>query len=148
MKLESIPPGQAKVFARLRALCLAFPGASEEIKWGHPNWVVNKKIFASYGTYHDRPSFGSKQTLAQQAILVEDPRFFVSPYVGKHGWTSMYTDKRVAWGLVEELIENSYRLVAPKRSIAELDGAAVRPAAGKKAAKKKAAKKKAARKKA
>jgi predicted DNA-binding protein (MmcQ/YjbR family) len=114
MKLARIPPDQVPVLERIRALCLALPGAVEEIKWGHPNWTVAKKIFAGYGFYADRPSLGTKQTLPDQALLCEHPPFFVSPYVGKHGWVSMWTDGKVDWGMAEELILRSYRLVAPK----------------------------------
>lgn len=121
MKPEAITAKQRPVYERLSAYCLEFPEAREEIKWGHPNWTVRGKIFASYGTYQDRPSFGSKQTVQEQAILIEDPRFFVSPYVGKHGWVSMYTDKRIPWRRVEDLIESSYRHVAPKTLVKQLD---------------------------
>ncbi|MEM7305632.1 MAG: MmcQ/YjbR family DNA-binding protein [Planctomycetota bacterium] len=129
MKLLSIPPGQAPILARIRKICLALPETSEAVKWGHPNFLVGKKIFAAYGVYHERPTFGSKQTLVDQALLVEDERFFRSPYVGKHGWVSMYTDGRLDWGLVEDLLVKSYRLVAPKRLVATLDGATDAPPA-------------------
>lgn len=115
MKIARLPPDQVPVLARIRGLCLALPGAVEEIKWGHPNWTVGKKIFAAYGFYAERPSLGTKQTLPDQALLCEHAPFFRSPYVGKHGWVSMWTDGKVDWGMAEELIRRSYRLVAPKK---------------------------------
>ena len=121
MKLLKLNLDQVAVLEGIRGICLSLPETAEEVKWGHPNWVVRKKIFAAYGSYHDRPSFGSKQTIVDQALLVEDERFFVSPYVGKHGWTSMYTDVLVDWGLVEDLLLKSYGLVAPKKLIARLE---------------------------
>ena len=132
MKLLRIPKTQERVLARLRKLCLALPEAREEVKWGHPNWTVRGKIFASYGAYQDRFSFGSKQTLPDQELLVEDARFFRSPYVGKHGWVSMYVDGDVDWGMAAVLILRSYGLVAPKTLAAQVDQAPA-PARRKKA---------------
>ncbi len=137
MKLPRLPPDQTQVLERLRGLCLALPGALEEIKWGHPNWTVGKKIFAAYGFYAERPSLGTKQTLPDQALLCEHEPFFRSPYVGKHGWVSMWTDGKVDWGMAEELIRRSYRLVAPKKLAASIDAgpskAKAKPAKAKKA---------------
>src|SRR6187397_111591 len=139
MKIGRLPPDQMPVLERLRELCLALPEAVEEEKWGHPNWTVAKKIFAGYGFYAERPSLGTKQTLPDQALLCEDPRFFRSPYVGKHGWVSMWTDGKVDWGMAEELILRSYRLVAPAKLAARLATVEPKPKPKPKAKKKTAA---------
>lgn len=123
MKLGELSKDQERVLGNLREICLALPDTSEAIKWGHPNFLVGLKIFAGYGYYGGRPTIGTKQTLVDQALLVEDPRFFRSPYVGKHGWVSLYTDGAVDWGLVEDLVEKSYRLIAPRNQVAALDAA-------------------------
>ena len=39
--------------ARLRKLCLELPGTRETLTWGHPNFRVGDKIFASYGDDED-----------------------------------------------------------------------------------------------
>ena len=52
-----------------------------------------------------------------------DPeRFFVPPYVGPSGWGGVRLDGKPDWRLVAALIEQGYRLVAPKRFLSELDG--------------------------
>ncbi len=59
----------------------------------------------------------------EQAVLVaSDPaRFFVPPYVGAKGWVAMWLDAaRVDWDEVGELVEESYRLIAPKGLVARL----------------------------
>lgn len=51
-------------------------------------------------------------------------RFFVPPYVGHKGWGQphIYLDGRcVDCRELADLIEESYRLIAPKRLIAALD---------------------------
>jgi predicted DNA-binding protein (MmcQ/YjbR family) len=62
--------------ARLRAICLALPDATEK---GDP------------------------------------------PYVGHKGWIGMRLDQRPDWNEVAEVVRRSYRLVAPKRLVANLD---------------------------
>ncbi len=106
--------------AMLRALSAKFPETSEVEAWGHPTFRVDDKIFASFGEHEGEPSIGCKQTRPDQAVLVEDPRFHVAPYVGRYGWIGIKVDQ-VKWPLVAELVEQSYRLVAPKRLVAKLD---------------------------
>jgi hypothetical protein len=48
-------------------------------------------------------------------------RFFVPPYVGPSGWVGIWLDRGVHWPEVAGLLEDSFRLVAPKRLIAKLD---------------------------
>ncbi|MCE9593464.1 MAG: MmcQ/YjbR family DNA-binding protein [Planctomycetes bacterium] len=131
------------VLAKVRKFCLALPGATETPTWGHPNFRVDAKIFAAFGHYEGRPSLGTKQTKPDQLALCSDPRFFVSPYVGKHGWTSARVDLGIEWGMLEDLVLRSYRLIASKLRVAELDA---RAAAKSKPARKAKAKKRVARK--
>ena len=60
-----------------------------------------------------------------QDVLVEaDPkRFFVPPYQGPFGWIGVRLDVDVDWDEVTELVEESYRMLAPKKLLAELDKA-------------------------
>ncbi len=105
---------------KLRKLAASFPETAELETWGHPTFRVREKIFASFGDHDGRPTIGCKQSHADQAILVEDERFFVAPYVGKHGWIGMYIDE-VEWPMVAELVETSYRMIAPKTLVKQLD---------------------------
>lgn len=117
---------------RLRALCLALPGATEKVAWGDPTWRVRNKIFAMQkGNYEGgRPSVWMKAPDGAQAMLVEaaPERLFVPPYVGNKGWVGVYLDGgRVDWKELAGLVEASYRLIAPKRLAAGLDGAGPSP---------------------
>ncbi|MGH3798745.1 MAG: hypothetical protein ACRDTD_01165 [Pseudonocardiaceae bacterium] len=52
----------------------------------------------------------------------DQDRFFVPPYVGQKGWIGVYLDgSDVDWDELGDLIADSYRLIAPKRLITELD---------------------------
>lgn len=111
---------------RLRRICLALPEASERLSHGEPTWFVrDKRAFAMYADHHhdDRLGFWCAAVLdSQQALVQDDPqRFFVPPYVGVRGWVGVRLDVPVDWDLVVDLVEDGYRLVAPRRLVAELD---------------------------
>ena len=111
---------------RLRATCLSFPETAERVSFGDPNWTVNGEGFgAQKGNYEGgRPSFWFKPAPGEQHVLVaSDPdRFFIPPYVGVKGWLAVYLDgPKLDWSEIEELIEDSYRQMAPKRALKILD---------------------------
>jgi predicted DNA-binding protein (MmcQ/YjbR family) len=111
---------------RLRKLCLSFPEATERLSHGEPTWFVrDKKVFVNFADHHhdDRVSFWCAATPeAQEQLVAAFPqRFFVPPYVGHRGWLGVWLDVPVDWDEVVALVEEAYRLVAPKRLVAELD---------------------------
>ena len=58
-------------------------------------------------------------------ILDEDPRFFVPAYYGPYGARAINLDVTdVDWIEIAELVDASYRMVAPKRLVSELDARA------------------------
>jgi hypothetical protein len=56
-------------------------------------------------------------------MLVESApgRFYRPPYVGHRGWLGVRLDVAVDWDEIAELVEDAYRIIAPKRLVAELD---------------------------
>lgn len=111
--------------ARLRALCLDFPEATEKEAWGDPTWRVKDRIFAMQkGNYAGgRPSVWFKAPTGTQALVLDrDPdRLFIPPYVGHKGWLGYYLDGRIDWKFLADLIVDSYRAIAPKRSAQALN---------------------------
>ncbi|WP_054055561.1 MmcQ/YjbR family DNA-binding protein [Alloactinosynnema sp. L-07] len=110
----------------LRAICLAFPEATERVSHGEPTWFVReKKTFVTYANNHhdDRVAFWcAAPPGAQEELVAEDPeRFFRPPYVGHRGWLGVYVDVEVDWAEIAEIVDQAYRLIAPKRLVAELD---------------------------
>jgi hypothetical protein len=110
------------LLARVRAISLALPDASEDINHGRPCFTVAKKTFAMFLDNHHgdgRIAIWCKAAPGDQGDMVEsDPkRFFVPPYVGPRGWIGVRLDApKPDWKLVASIIGDSYRLVAPKRS--------------------------------
>ncbi len=115
---------------RVRTFCLGFPEATEKLAWGEPTFRVKDKLFAMYASasnHHGagRPAVWIKATPANQDLVLQDnpDRFFKPPYVGPSGWIGVLLDRRPTWSAVQGLLDDGYRLVAPKRLIATLDGA-------------------------
>ncbi len=113
--------------ARLRRICLALPETTERLSHGEPTFFVRgKKVFVSYADRHhdDRLGFWCHAPQgAQQAVVQSDPqRYFVPPYVGGRGWIGVYLDvDGVDWDEITELVEDAYRMVAPRALLARLD---------------------------
>lgn len=115
----------------LRRLCLAFPEVNERLSHGEPAWFVrDKKLFVTFADQHhdDRLAFWCAAPEGAQESLVEaNPgRFFRPPYVGHRGWLGVYLDVDVDWDEVALLIRDAYRVVAPKKLVAQLENSEVR----------------------
>lgn len=117
---------------RLRAICLVLPETTERLSHGEPAFFVrHKKVFVTYADHHhdDRLSFWCHAPAgAQQALVESDPqRFFVPPHVGGRGWVGVYLDVErddAFWAEIVELVQDAYRMVAPRVLVARLDARA------------------------
>lgn len=103
--------------ARLRAICLALPEATEELMRRGPSYRVADKIFALERPRDDQLALWCKVPEGSREILLQaDPaRFFIPPYFGAKGWIGVGLDEAADWREVEGFVRRSYRLVAPKR---------------------------------
>jgi len=108
---------------RLREICLAFPEAVESGGVGDPSFKVRGKIFAMQHAMEGRPSLWVKAPDGVQELLVQavPDRFFRPPYVGHHGWVGMRLDVEFDWEELADLVDESYRMTAPKRLSAHLE---------------------------
>lgn len=114
--------------AHVRRVCLALPGAAEKVSHGRPNFFTTK-VFTVYGggtkgTHHLR--FDHSVLVLphpdEADALRSDPRFFTPAYYGPYGWIGLdLTAAEVDWSEVRELVEDSYRLTAPKKLVKALD---------------------------
>ena len=117
--------------AQLRRICFALPGVEERISHGRPTFRAGK-IFAAFGGSEKlRP--GEHRQVPSALIFQPDPlelpaideddRFFVPAYYGPYGGRAIdLADPDVDWQEVAELVDASYRQVAPKKLLSELDG--------------------------
>jgi predicted DNA-binding protein (MmcQ/YjbR family) len=112
----------APVLAKFRAICLSFPDTKETMTWGSPHFRVGEKIFAGFGDEDGECSIGFKLEMDHARAILRDERFTRAPYVGHKGWVSMDVSGATDWDQVRELVEESYELIAPKKSLAKLVG--------------------------
>jgi predicted DNA-binding protein (MmcQ/YjbR family) len=108
---------------KLREICLALPEAMETGGVGNPSFKVRDKIFAMRHGMKGRESLWCKAPPGIQGALVaaDSERFFVPPYVGHNGWVGIYLDGENDWAEIADLVEQSYRMTAPKRLVKTLD---------------------------
>ncbi len=119
-------PSAADALDHLRQIVSPWPEVDERVSHGSPTFWGGKKTFCNF--HESTEKYGGraiwiKATIAAQQDLVENApeRFFVPPYVGVRGWVAVRVDEGVDWALVEQLLEDAYRSVAPKRALAALD---------------------------
>lgn len=107
----------------VREICLSLPEVEERPFGGHeaPAFRVADKIFVKIS--EDLASFTCKAPAgAQEALVGGNPvRFFVPAYVGHKGWIGVNLIRPLDLDEVVDLIEESYRLTAPRRLAALLE---------------------------
>ena len=122
------------VIEHLRSFALGLPEAHEDFPWGESVVKVNNKVFVFLGSESEPTSDGSARDAGMTVKLAEshDEALAVNGAepthygLGKHGWISLpvgATDGPPAEVLCD-WIEESYRIVAPKRLVKLLDTAA------------------------
>lgn len=114
------------VLGKLREIALAMPEATEQIAHGRPTFRCGK-MFAMYGGSRKGETKSPISTAllfipdpGEKEALEKDPRFFVPAYVGAYGWIGVVLSLDSDWAEVAELLDASFRQIAPKRAIAQL----------------------------
>ena len=120
--MEDAGAGFLESIEQLRSICLVLPEATEQETWGEPTFRVRGKIFALFQSDEGRPAVWCKsQPELQEAMVGSDPnRFFVPRYLGHKGWVGTRLNGDVDWVDVAGLVDESYRMIAPKRLVAQL----------------------------
>jgi predicted DNA-binding protein (MmcQ/YjbR family) len=113
--------GHDQTLKKVRALCLALPESSEVEAWGHSTFRAGKKMFAAFGKGEEGLTLGLKVGHDRQEELLQDARFFPTPYAAHQGWVSLRLDGKTDWDEVARLIREAYRQVALKRMLEALD---------------------------
>jgi predicted DNA-binding protein (MmcQ/YjbR family) len=111
------------IVERVRGLCLAYPESAEVEAWGRPTFRAGKKIFALVSaSMLDPNSLVFKPLAEERPAYLERDGFYSPPYWGPGGWLAISLDERSTdWAEVAEIIDTSYRQVALKRQLAQLD---------------------------
>jgi predicted DNA-binding protein (MmcQ/YjbR family) len=113
----------------LREAGLAYPEVTEEFPWGHRTLKVKGKAFIFMGLGEEGFSLSVKLPQSNGAALMLP---FTQPTgygLGKSGWVSASFGARDTPPLemLRQWLDESYRAVAPKKLVAQLDGGAGTP---------------------
>lgn len=129
------PPITAETLGKLRAICLGLPEAYEEAAWTGTRWCVAKKNFAHVVAIVDGwpPAYAqaaqnggplSVLTFRLPIARLASPRYRRAPFF-KPAWFADILGLRLEadtdWDEIEELLVESYRVLAPKRLARRLE---------------------------
>ncbi len=122
-------------FERVRAIALALPEVNERLSHGAPSFFLRDKRPICY--FHDADFAGDGRISlmcpappgGQAARLALDSEVFFAPTPSASGvfkdWIGAYVDRLqespLDWHDIADVIEEAYRVVAPKKLIAEFE---------------------------
>jgi predicted DNA-binding protein (MmcQ/YjbR family) len=112
---------------KVREFALGLPGATEEFPWGETVAKVNKKVFVFLGVDDGSHPPGLTVKLTDEAAhahALTSPGAEPAGYgLGRAGWVRIPLAEQGAPAaeLLCDWVEESYRAIAPKRLIAEVD---------------------------
>ena len=107
--------------ARISDFCAALPETTRAIHADYAEFRVRKKIFAYYLHNHNSDGIISVCCRSELGENVDragrEPDLYYLPrYIGKRGWFGIRLDRRsTRWDEIENAIELSYCLAAPKK---------------------------------
>jgi hypothetical protein len=113
--------------ARVRQVCATLPEVEERLSHGSPSFFVRgKKTLAMFVDDHHGDGILGIWCAAppgvQAQMIDEDPDvFFRPPYVGHRGWIGVRLSATVTDTELRMILEDAYRVVAPKLLVAKLD---------------------------
>jgi predicted DNA-binding protein (MmcQ/YjbR family) len=112
-----------KVVDRLLKLALSYPEAWEDHPWDDTVVKVRKKIFVFVGIYDQQLSVTVKLPDSRDFALSFEWTEPTGYGLGRAGWVSARFPLRaeVPLDLLEEWIDESYRAIAPKTLVKQLD---------------------------
>lgn len=111
--------------SEVRSLALAFPEVEEKLTWDvHATFRVRDRIIAILS--EDESEARIKATKEEQtAMLASDPeKFYMPSHVGRHGWIGVRLEL-VDSDELRELLEEAWRLTAPKKMVRAFDETAI-----------------------
>jgi predicted DNA-binding protein (MmcQ/YjbR family) len=110
----------SRIAQAIRKHAMSYPETAEEFPWGESAFKVKGKTFVFM---HDGPegvSFSVKVPESRDLALSLPGAEPTHYGLGAKGWVTVKPDAATAMHVVEFLIDESYRAVAPKRVVAHL----------------------------
>ena len=105
----------------LKAHALSYPETTEAFPWGESAFKVKGKTFVFMRADPDELSFSVKLPHSRKQALAlpgSEPTHYG---MGAKGWVTLRPSAKTSLKLLRSFIDESYRAVAPKRVLAEMD---------------------------
>jgi hypothetical protein len=125
--LPYAPADVATATQRLRAICITLPEVTERLSHGSVTFFVRGRRTLCYlsddhhGDGRLALVYPAPDGVQAELLRCEPERFFRPPYVGHRGWLGLRLDIDPDWDEVEDVVQEAYRLVAPKTLVRRLD---------------------------
>ena len=106
---------------RIRKRALSYPQVTEEFPWGESAFKVKGKTFVFMHDGDGGVSFSVKLNQGREFALSlpgSEPTHYG---LGSKGWVTLRPAAKTNIDALYELIDESYRMIAPKRVVRELD---------------------------
>jgi predicted DNA-binding protein (MmcQ/YjbR family) len=145
MTMTPIPPEMKRLVPfemALREAGMAYPEVTEEFPWGHRTLKVKGKAFIFMGVTGEEGLFLSVKLPQSNGAALMLPFAKPTGYgLAKSGWVSANFGAKDTPPLemLRQWLDESYRAVAPKKLVAQLDGGGAAPAKAPSAPSRKAA---------
>lgn len=112
---------ELEIIEQIRSITDRLPGVAVGVDgFGHTTFKVAKKSLVLVGGGHDGDgSLSIKTDPTTQAMLVKRGPYTRTPYIGQHGWVSLWGKDEIDWADVEDLVVDAYRAAAPKKLLKE-----------------------------
>jgi predicted DNA-binding protein (MmcQ/YjbR family) len=111
--------------AQLREFALSLPEAAEDFPWGERVAKIRGKVFVFLGPDERKgPAVVTLKLVESHGHAMSIEGVEPTRYgLGRSGWVNVPLDAEdLTPDLLRDWVEESYRIVAPKRLVAELDG--------------------------
>jgi predicted DNA-binding protein (MmcQ/YjbR family) len=116
--------GSRALRAKVLAFALTLPEAWLDHPWGEDVVKVGTKVFAFLGTEgSDEPGMSVKLPDSREQALAVPGAEPTGYGLGRAGWVSIPFAGAPPVGVLRDWLEESYRIVAPKRLVSGLDEA-------------------------
>ncbi|WP_261129890.1 MmcQ/YjbR family DNA-binding protein [Bacillus sp. Marseille-Q3570] len=104
-----------ELYETIKAISTRFPQVEEHVDgFGHTSFRVKDKPFVILGEDKEHPSLSIKTLKSTQELLIQQPGYRKSAYIGQHGWTTFPLEE-LDWDEVADYILEAYYRTAPKK---------------------------------
>lgn len=105
------------ILLHTRKICSKFSEVRERKDgFGHVTFQVDGKPFVKIT---DGAGLCFKSDRENQELLIQQDKYFKTPYIGRHGWVSIRKTLDEDWIELTELLQEAYLRAAPKRIVDE-----------------------------